>query len=340
MHAPKPSTHHAWHYRMLLVGIAVITLILAACGTPPPPKVYRVGVLSGLEYAAGVTDGFKAGLSELGYREGENISYDIQATNIDPVAYQRILQGFVANKVDLILAFPTEAALDAKAIAATNDIPVVFGFAQIEGVNLVKSVREPGKNLTGVRLPGPELAIKRFEVMHTIVPQAKRILVPYLRDYPIVPPQLEALRPVAAAAGVTLVELPVASPDELEAALKLQGSGDTVNVDAILQLVEPVAVTPAFFVVLGRFAAEHRLPLGGAYLSVDGYESLFGIHVDSKDIGHDAASLADKVLKGAPAGSIPVISGDSIFQINYREAQRLGLSIPAGIISEADQVLK
>lgn len=333
------SKHKFGYRQLILLWIAALALALNACGAPPP-KVYHVGILSGLEYAAGVTDGFKKAMAGLGYTEGKNIMYDVQAANIDPVAYRRILKDFVARDVDLILVFPTEASLEAKAITTGTDIPVVFSFVQIEGLDLVKSVREPGGNLTGVRLPGPELSIKRFEVLHAIAPQAKRVLVPYLADYPIVPPQLAALHPVAAAAGVTLVELPVTSPADLEAALQKQAPNGKSNVDAILQLIEPVAVTPAFFVVLGRFAAEHQLPLGGVFLSVDGYESLFGIHVITSTAGAEAAPLADKILNGTPAGKIPVISSDSVFQLNYRQAQRLGITFPNGLIGEANEVLR
>lgn len=325
----------------VLLVMLVIAGLLAGCSTAAPqPKVYRVGVLSGLEYAAAVTDGFKEGMNKLGYVEGQNISYDVQKTNVDLEAYQRILKQFVADDVDLIVAFPTEAALDAKTITTGTNIPVVFSFAQLEGLNLVNSVREPGANITGVRLPGPEVFVKRFEVMHTILPNAKRILVPYLKDYPIVAPQLEAARPVAKAAGVTLVELPVASPPELEQALQAQVVDGKVQFDAILQMIDPVGVTPAFVDVMGTFAKTNNLPMGGAYIKTDSYETLFGIHVDAKAMGVDAAPLADKIFKNTAAGTIPVVSGDSIFQVSYREAQRLGLNIPEGILSEADIVLK
>lgn len=326
--------------RPLMVLVMTLALILSACGAQQPPKVYRVGVLSGLDFVANITDGFKAGMAELGYVEGENVVYDVQRTNIDFEAYRRILQGFVDDDVDLILAFPSEAALEAKAATAGTDIPVIFAFAQIEGIGLINSIREPGGNITGVRLPGPELAVKRFEIMREIAPDAKRILIPYLAGYPIVPPQLEMLRPAATATGVTLIEMPVASPAELEAALNAQVTGSDPGVDAILQMVDPVAVTPETFVVLSKFASEYGLPIGGATMSVDGYESLFGLNADNDDVGRQAAPLADKILKGAPAGTIPVISPQPLLVVNYRAAQNSGVTLPAGLLSQANAVIR
>ena len=105
--------------------------------------------------------------------------------------YKSVLQKFVADKVDAIFVFPTEASLEAKTATQGTNIPVVFNFAFIEGMGLVDSVRAPGGNITGVRYPGPDIAIKRFEIMRALVPQAKRMLIPYQKGYPIVTPQVE-----------------------------------------------------------------------------------------------------------------------------------------------------
>ena len=149
----------------VLLFLAAAILFLSACNAGNSPKVYRVGVLSGLDYFAGSVDGFKNKMTELGYVEGENIIYDVQSTNIDFEAYQRILQQFVADKVDLIYVFPTEASIEAKAATEGTDIPVIFNFAFIDGTDIVESVREPGGNITGVRFPAGDIAAKRLEIL-------------------------------------------------------------------------------------------------------------------------------------------------------------------------------
>jgi putative ABC transport system substrate-binding protein len=255
-------------------------------------------------------------------------------------AYKRILQGFVADEVDLILVFPTEASIEAKAATEGTDIPVLFNFALIEGMGLVDSVREPGGNVTGVRYPGPDVALKRFEVMRELLPGATRLLLPYQRGYPIVASQLEILRPAAAAAGVTLLEAPVSDAAELEADLAGRAAGGDPGVDAILLLVEPLTVSPDAFAVIGKFAAAHKLPIGGALMSVDGYDSLFGVNVNVVQSGRQAAPLADKILKGTPAGAIPVATAEGYLQINYRAAQEMGLTVPEGLLSQAHEIIR
>jgi len=155
------------------------------------PRIYKIGVLNGFDFFGRTVDGFKAKMAELGYVDGENIAYDVQESNVDLDRYRSILQKFADDKVDLIFTFPTEASMEAKKIAQTTGIPVVFSNANIEGMNLVDSIREPGNNTTGVRYPGPDIALGRLEVMMVIVPDAKNILVPYDKNYPNVPPQLE-----------------------------------------------------------------------------------------------------------------------------------------------------
>lgn len=327
-----------WSYLALFI---VATLLISGCGAEQP-RVYRVGVLAGLHYFARVTDGFKAGMTEHGYIEGQNITYDVQQTNFDRETYQRILQKFVADKVDLIVVFPTEAALEAKTATQGTSIPVVFAVAFLEGVDLVESVPAPGGNITGVRYPGPDVALKRFEVMRELQPQTRRIWVPYRRDYPTVASQLEKLSPVVKEAGVTLIDIPVSNIAELQEELTARYTDAPAGTDAMLLLSEPLAVTDDAFAVIAKFAAQHRMPIGGltTLLSVDDYGAVFGVDVDTFAAGQQVASQADKIFSGTPAGTLRVVSADIYLQINYHVAEGLGLTVPEGLLKEADEIIR
>lgn len=322
---------------IILISVILICLVLSGCTSKP--KVYHVGILSGLDYFINTAVGFKDKMTELGYIEGKNIVYDLQKTQFNPSEEQSILKKFIADKVDLILTFPTDASLEAKVIIEGTKIPLVFSNTNIEGVNLIKTIPEPGGNITGVRYPGPDLAIKRFEILHEIVPDAKRILMFYQRGYPIIPSQLEVLRPVVKSAGIILIEEPADGANEIQAILQNKIKANDINIDAILIIPEPLCLMPDAFMMIGKFAADHKIPLGGASMSAGGYESIFGVTTNSIAVGKQAAILADKIFKGTPAGKIMVVSAESYLQINYRAARKLGLKINESLLSKAKEII-
>jgi putative tryptophan/tyrosine transport system substrate-binding protein len=324
----------------LVTWMMIASMLLSGCAGAQQAKVYHVGILSGLDFVADSTDGFKEGMTALGYTEGKNIIYDVQKTNFDMEAYRSIAKKFVADDVDLILAFPTEATMEAKTAAQGTDIPVLFSFALIEGMGIVDSVRAPGGNITGVRYPGPDFAVRRLEVLRQIAPNAKRIFVPFQRGYPIVTPQLELLRPAAQAAGVTLIEFPADNAAELQAEFDTRASSADIGMDAILMIVEPFAVTPENYAVFAKFAYEHKIPFGGAYVPADNLTDIFGVDVISFESAKAAAVLADKIFKGTPAGTIPVLSAEPFLNINYKVAQEFGLTVPEGLLKQANKVIK
>ena len=334
----QPKQYVIWIILNLLI---VMSLLLSGCNSVTP-KVYHVGVLEGLSAFAPALDGFKAKMTELGYVENENIVYDVQSTEVDINAYKSIAKKFVEDKVDLIFVFPTEASMEAKAATQNTNIPVVFtlAFTDVSGVNLINSIREPGGNITGVRFPSVDIASKRLQILLEIAPTAKRIFVPYLKDYPNVPGQLDAIRPQAESAGVELIEFAASSPAEMQAEVDKRAASPDIGIDAILMIAEPLAITPPFYGVLGKFSYEHAIPIGGALMSTDGYDSIFGLLPDATVTGGQSAVLADKIFKGSPAGTIPVVTAESSFRINYKAALKLGVTIPEGLLKQADEVIQ
>jgi putative tryptophan/tyrosine transport system substrate-binding protein len=323
--------------QVLFTLIIAVALLLSGCGKAQN-KVYRVGILSGLDFVADITDGFKAKMTELGYVEGKNIIYDVQKTNVDFDVYRSILKKFIDDKVDLIVAFPTEASMEAKKATEGTNIPVIFAYAITEGMGLINDVRNPGGNITGVRYISIDAALKRFDILHQLAPEAKRIWVPYFTGYPIVTPQLEALRPIAAAAGVTLIESQAMTPAEVQSSLDKTLEGG--EIDAILMLVEPLCVTPDDFVIMAKYAYDHKIVIGGALMAAGDYGTIFDVGVKSYDAGVLAAPLADKIFKGTPAGTIPVVSSESYMIFNLKVAQTLGITVPENLLRQANQIIK
>ena len=321
---------------LLLVVIGGYFL-LARGGDEETAEVFRVGVLGSPAAFGGIADGFKARMTELGYVEGESIVYDVQIANFDEAGLQRVAGEYVEDKVDMIFAFPTEPARAAKAATQGTDIPVVFSIAGLEGNDLVEAVRRPGGNATGVRYPGPDLVVKRFEILLELAPHIKRHCIPYNPEYPTCLPALEALRPVALSQGVALVEVPVASVEDIRAGLQALAASDDAGIDSVQIMPEALTQSPDGWAAISDFAKEHKLPLVGSILPS---ACMGGVFSDFPEVGALAAPIADKILRGAQAGTIPVVTPEAHLWVNYRVIQELGLSAGEGLLARADKVIR
>lgn len=324
---------------MALVAVIAITTSLSGCATPEP-EMYRVGILSGTDDFLPIVDGFKAKMVELGYVEGENVIYDVQSVNADPVTERAMAEKLVNDKVDVILSLATESSVIAKEVTQGTDIPVVFAFAGLEEVDLVASVREPGGNITGVRYPGPEQITRRLELMLEIAPHVKRVWIGYNKDYPTAAATLAALRPQAQVMGVALVEAPSATIEEMEADLVARARLDDPGMDAIILMPDTFNHTPRGLGIISKFATEQKIPLGGSFLYTVQQGAVFGNANDFIKMGELAAPLVDKIFKGTPAGKIPVVTPEQDLWINYRVAQELGLTVPEGLLRQAAEIIR
>jgi len=306
----------------------------------PQKKVYHVGIISGTDFFEGTDQGFINKMTELGYRENENIVYEIKKTNNDMGEANEMIKKFVDGKVDLIFAFPTNAAILAKELTADTTIPVVFGSVTIEGSGLIQNLNYPGGNMTGVRQETVETVVKRFEIMHKLAPNAKKYLIFYQSNLTIVPNELRELLSLAEKSGVQLILEPVDSTSDIDFYLKEQEKKSSLDFDAILTIIEPVAVIPSSAKVLAVFADKHKIPFGGAPLNDGEYQNLFGVSVDNVVVGGQSAVLADKVLRGTPVGSIPIATAAKYIQINLKVAEKLGLKIDEDILSQANKIIR
>lgn len=332
-----------------LQKIVIVALLFGACvflsgcaDKQQEEKLYRVGIISGAPPFADIADGFKARMTELGYIEGENIVYDFQQLNIDPIGFQRAARKFVEEKVDLIFTFPTEPSVEAKIATEGTGIPVVFAMAGIENKELVDNIRQPGGHVTGVRYPSPEFTGKWLEILLELVPQAKRVYVVYDPEYPNVYSALPMLRSTASDLSIRLVEEPIYARDVagLQAALKKRSALDDIGVDAMMIMPDILDHSPEGFGAIVSFANEHNLPLAGGMDFTADLGAMFSFVADNIVQGRLAADIADKIFKGTPPGTIPVVTPEGHLRLNYKVINELGLKVNDGLLSMADEIIR
>ncbi len=323
---------------VLLTWIIVVTLALSGCGASKP-NVYRVGILTSNPSFVAIGDGFKAKMTELGYIENKNITYIVENPKSDPADELSSAKKLVDEKVDLIFAFPAPETEAAHTATQGTNIQVVFAYAQVEGTNLVKSVREPGGNMTGVRYPGPDMVSKRLELLLEMAPTVKRVWIGYDKNGPNYPAALDGLRMTATSLGVTLIEAPVTTVEELGSDLTARAQSADLGFDAIITMPDDFNTSSAGFAMISKFAAEHNLPLAGGLAFMVKQGALFVNTTDLTNVGQLAAPSADKILTGISAGTIPVVTPEQYLLINNQVAQKLELTVPDGLLTQATQVI-
>ena len=324
---------------LFLIFSVAIFAFWGGCGKKEQ-KVYRVGILCSFAPFIDIADGFKAEMAELGYIENKNIVYDTQIAHMNPQQSKQAAAKFVENKVDLIFAFSTEASIEAKQAAQGTGVPVVFAMAGVEGNNLIDSVHRPGGNITGIRYTGPENTVKRFEILRELVPNLKRLYAIYNVNYPANEASLEVLRPFASSVGVKLIEAPITTLEGLKAELRARSESEDIGVDAILIMPDDLSQSPGGFGAIVKFANEHKVPIGGGAGFTADLGAMFSFVPDFFEIGEMSATLADKIFKGTPAGTIMVVTARDRLRLNYKVIRELGLEVPEGLLGRADEIIR
>ncbi len=303
-------------------------------------KIYHVGILSGVDSYITAADGFKSKMSELGYVEGKNIVYDEEHVNLSHVDNKRVLRRFIDEKVDLMFVFPTLVAMDAKEVTAGTNIPVVFDYTSVEGNNIIESSAHPGGNLTGVSFDTAELAAKRFELLHELMPKLKRVWVIYDPEYPTSQSAALKLRIATKSTGVTLMETQIKNVTDLQTVLAERDNMHDIGVDAMLVMPEVIVQSPEGWKLVTEFAKKHKLPIGGNAGFEADQGAVFSYTPNIVESGKLGAPIAHKILQGENPGSIPVVSPESVLRFNYTLAKELGLTVTEGFLARATEIIK
>jgi ABC-type uncharacterized transport system substrate-binding protein len=279
---------------------------------------------------------FRKGLSESGFVEGQNvvIEYRWALGQHDRLPAQAL--ELAQRPVDIIVSIGGEsAALAAK--RATSTIPIVFIIGGDPVVlRLVASYNQPGGNATGVNILTADLEPKRLGILHQIVPQAETIAVLLNPNFPPYERQLQDVQEAAQARGLKIHVLRAATDREIDAAFETVAQE---HIDAIMVAADPFFDTRRNKLV--ALAASHAVPTMYQFREFATAGGLMSYGVDTLDPNRQAGVYAGLILRGAKPANLPVLQPTKFeFVINLKTAKALGVTIPAGILSTADEVVE
>ena len=274
-------------------------------------------------------------MTRLGWIEGQNIVYD-RVHGADRMAQlPRLAAELVARKPDLIYAAGPPTATAVKRATAT--IPVVFSLVVDPlAAGLVSSYAHPGGNVTGVTQALTEsLMPKRLELLRELLPGVARIGVLGNPAESASRSDQEALAPVVARLGMTMIVANAADPAAFEAAV---GSLIDQRVQAILP-ASSIAITRRAW--LAEVATRAHVPVVGLHAPMARSGALFSYGPSFAQQMRRAAYLVDRILRGAKPGQTPVEAASTVeLVVNRRSARALGVAIPRAVLLRADEVIE
>lgn len=274
-------------------------------------------------------------MREAGYVEGSDLLVEVHSAEGNYDAITALISRALARKPDILVVENTLAVRAAK--SATTSVPIVIAVAADPlGSGLVASMARPGGNITGLSMMITDLAAKRFQLLREAMPHLKRLGI--LRDasvpwHPATSAQLEGL---ARANGIEPFVAEAHTPAQVRTAILglarrkvqalyvLDNAFFSLQQSGILQLCAELRIAAVY--------GSREWAADGALLS---YSADFG------EMFHRAAFYADKILRGAKPGDLPLeqpTKFDLVF--NLRTAKALGLPVPQSLLVQATEVIR
>jgi putative ABC transport system substrate-binding protein len=332
---PPPPSSLARRRLLALASWAFVALTAAA---QPPARQRRIVFFYVLPLdapsAVAALARFREGMQAQGFSAGADYVIEYQwEERVDRVPAR--MRAVIGSGPDLIVAITTPVAL--AAAKATRKLPIVFGtVSDPVASGLVQSLARPGGNVTGVANVLPALSGKLIELVHEILPGAKRIAALWNPDNPAKAFELRELEAHAQRAGIECTRFPARSAAEIEAAVSAL---DPSKAAALVVLAE--TLTHFSRERIARLALAARMPTLFNYAP---HVEAGGLAAYSPDYDLQAmrlGELAGRILAGASPATLPVEQPNRfLLTVNLGTARALGLELPTAVLLRADKVIE
>lgn len=313
------------------IGGAIGWTSLARAQAQPVVGFFRSATLGDVPH---VVTGFRQGLNETGFVEGENVTVEYREAGSDVGRIKALATEFARRPVAVIVG-DNVAALAAK--AATTTVPIVFtsGGDPVRS-GLVASLNRPGGNATGVGIFTGELGSKRLELIREIVPQATTIAVLLNPNTPTASAERGVVEAAASKIGRKVIILNAGSDHDLDAAFATiaQRRPGALIVGASAFLNSSTAKIAAL-------SAGQRLPTIFFQRESAVAGGLMSYGTNLGDAYRQAGIYTGRILKGEKPGDLPVVRASKFeFVVNLKTAKTLGIDIHPQLLATADEVIE
>jgi putative tryptophan/tyrosine transport system substrate-binding protein len=280
--------------------------------------------------------GFRQGLQESGYVDGQNVIVDYRFTEGQPDRIVGLAAELIQMRPDVMVVL---GLLTMDAIKdATGNIPVVLLTGDPVGAGYVASLARPGGHITGVSLMqgAGGLTGKRIELLKDALPAATRIGLLFNPEYSIAAASIEQAQQVASGRGLAVVPAPVRQVNEIDAAIAKLANEHVHAVD-----VEPGAPILSYQQEIGGLLLQYRIPAVSELRLLIESGGLISYGPSIFESARRMAYFVDRILKGAKPADLPVEQASKLeLVINMKTARLLGIELPPNLLARADEVIE
>jgi putative tryptophan/tyrosine transport system substrate-binding protein len=318
-----------------LIGGAAAWPLAARAQQPAMPVVGFVRVGSA-DASARFAAAFRKGLNETGYAEGQNVTVEYHWVEGQYDRLPALMADLVRRQVAVIATPGNQPSLAAKAATAT--IPIVFGVGDNPvRLGLVASLARPGGNATGINFFLVEVAAKRLRLLHDLVPKAVRIAVLVNpANASSAEPTLRDVQKAAPAIGLQTQILNATTIGEIDAAFATLARE---RADALFVAGDAFFASRA--VQFATLTARDRIPATYSLRDYVAAGGLMSYGTDFADSFRQVGVYTGNILRGAKPADLPVVQSSKFeFVINLHTARALGIEVPPGVLSIADEVIE
>jgi putative ABC transport system substrate-binding protein len=317
--------------REFILGVGEVSILAAlpVARAQEAGRRYRIAILTNTPREVGLPPAFRAELGHGGFVEGGNLDVDYRGFGVAPSSLEAVAIELTRARPDVIFATGPEAARATQ--RATTSIAIVALANDLVASGLVASMPHPEGNTTGVAIFAFQLDVKRLELLHEALPEARRIGI-LAEQVPII----GALNAAARDFGIEISHFTARSQEEIIHAIDAMRA---TAVDAVNVLASPI-LSPFVSLIIDRLRLS-RLP--GMLQWPEGAEAggliAYGPRLD--EAFRQCARQVAKLLRGAKVADVPVEQPTRFeLVINARTARTLGITIPPTLLARADQVIE
>jgi putative tryptophan/tyrosine transport system substrate-binding protein len=278
---------------------------------------------------------FRRGLKDTGFTEGENVAVEYRWADNQLDRLSALATELLGRRVAVIVAPSLAPALAAKAATATTPIVFLVGEDPVR-LGLVASLARPGGNLSGINFFVVELAAKRLQLLHELVPGATRIVVLLDANGANAEATVRELEVAARATALQMRIVNVGTGHEIDSAF---AGFVRERPDALLVGSGPFLLDRR--VQLALLAARHAAPAIYPFREDVEAGGLMSYGASNTDLIRQAGVYTGRVLKGEKPADLPVMQATKFeFVINLQTAKALGVAVPPMLLARADEVIE